>query len=151
MGMDLVSEMGNYFRFSQVGWRKVLALADLYGWKPTGTVKPISRKTWDSNYITNSGQLVTNADAMALSNALQQALDDIPDRLDIVKMVELDPSNYPPYMAVMETIEAEMGEKVTSIKGHDPNLTPFEFFSGDYKQGLIDFIEFCQYGGFRIW
>jgi hypothetical protein len=152
MGMDLMGETtGGYFRFSTVGWRKVLTLAKLYGWQPVGTEKPKLRPIWDSNYITNSGQLVTQADALALSVALQWALDDVPDQLDIVKMVELNTDNYPLYKAAMEAIEAETGEKCVSVKGYDPNLTPFEFFGGDDKHRLIEFIRFCQHGGFRIW
>lgn len=151
MGMDLVSEAtGGYFRFSLVGWRKILALAKLYGWQPTGTQKPKLRPIWDSNYVTNSGQLVTQADAIALSIALQWALDDVPDQLDIAKMVELDLDDHP-YGAVMAAIEAETGEKGFSLKGYDPNLTPFEFFGGNDKHKLVEFIEFCQHGGFRIW
>lgn len=150
MGMDLISETGAGFRFSLVGWRKLLTLAKLYGWQSVGTERPALRTTWDNNYVTNSGQLVIEADALALSIALQGALSDVPDHLDIPKMIELAPGDHP-YGPVIEAMEAETGEKATSIMGYNPDLTPFEFFGGDDKEILIEFIEFCQHGGFRIW
>lgn len=149
MGMDLISEKGGYFRFSLVGWHNVLDLAFLYGWWPMGTEKPMLRTTWDSNYFTNSGQLVTRVDALMLSNALRKALDDVPDCLDVPKMIELAPGDHP-YGPVIEAMKEEWGEEVTGVMGYNPALTPFEFFSGDDKEILVEFIGFCQHGAFRI-
>lgn len=38
MGYDLFSNSGDEFRWTQLLWGRVLALADKYGWKSKGTV-----------------------------------------------------------------------------------------------------------------
>src|SRR5215212_473280 len=93
MGMD-IHGAGGYERFSSTAWSKMLMLAYNYGWKPQGT-EPLlwydengeldkqrspDPDEWDpSNYGTNDHQLVTEADAANIADALQRALNDIPD------------------------------------------------------------------------
>jgi hypothetical protein len=98
-----------------------------YGWQPMGTRAPSmtelhgwSTEDWDGTYLTNDGQIVITEDAFSLAAALEKALDDIPD-------FNLDDDAL------------------------DPNkINPFEYFAGDEKHQLIDFIKFCRLGSFLI-
>jgi hypothetical protein len=69
-------------------WRCLLNLGMMYGWEPAGTQAPdpdlcyegIGPAHWDeSDYCSNTGQLVTDEDANALADALERALPDIPE------------------------------------------------------------------------
>ena len=114
-------------KFSKQSWVRVLSLGMFYGWQPIGTRVPsmteihgFHTEYWDGTYLTNDGQIVVRADALALGRALAKSLDDIPDfNLDI----------YVPDLN---------------------RVTPFEFFAGDEKQQLADFIKFCNLGSFLI-
>jgi hypothetical protein len=114
-------------KFSRESWVKVLSLALFYGWQPMGTRVPsmteihgFHTEYWDGSYLTNDGQIVVRADALALGRALERSLDDIPDfNLDV----------YPPDL-----------DKVTL----------FAYFAGDEKQQLVEFIKFCKLGSFLI-
>ena len=114
-------------KFSKQSWVRVLSLGMFYGWQPIGTRVPsmteihgFHTEYWDGTYLTNDGQIVVRADALALGRALAKSLDDIPDfNLDI----------YVPDLN---------------------RVTPFEFFAGDEKQQLADFIKFCRLGSFLI-
>lgn len=127
MGVDLYNVHGDYYRFSSVAWTHVLALAEQYGWKPTGTRRgnpQVPEGDWDGNYTSNSGQLVTEADARALADALERALPDIPGRAD--------------------TREAVVPGASTIT------LHPLEFFRSAGKAKVTGFIDYCRKGGFRI-
>lgn len=114
-------------KFSAESWTKVLSLALFYGWRPMGTRVPsitelhgLISDDWDGSYLTNDGQIVVAEDALRLGIALQKSLDDIPD---------------------------------FNLDAYSPDLskiTPFEYFAGDEKQQLADFIKFCRLGSFLI-
>src|SRR5215204_7497515 len=159
MGMDL-SGAGGIQRFSSTSWCKVLKLAYGYGWKPQGTepaqwydengelVKQISPDPdeWDgNNYFSSDFQLVTEEDAANIADALQQALDDIPDFDTDEKRVEYGPGELP-----TSPIERSFVEQGLVIEGPNASLSPVEDFSGEAKQEVRDFIRFCQAGEFRI-
>lgn len=114
-------------KFSRESWVRVLSLGLFYGWQPMGTRVPsmteihgFHAEYWDGSYLTNDGQIVVSADARALGRALERSLDDIPD------------FNLDLYVADLNKI------------------TPFEYFAGDEKQQLVDFIKFCRLGSFLI-
>ena len=114
-------------KFSRESWVKVLSLGLFYGWQPIGTRVPsmteihgFNAEYWDGSYLTNDGQIVVSADALALGRALERSLDDIPDFNLDVYAVDLD------------------------------KITPFEYFAGGEKQQLVDFIKFCRLGSFLI-
>jgi len=114
-------------KFSRESWVKVLSLGLFYGWQPIGTRVPSMTKIhgfnaeyWDGSYLTNDGQIVVSADALALGRALERSLDDIPDFNLDVYAVDRD------------------------------KITPFEYFAGSEKQQLVDFIKFCRLGSFLI-
>jgi hypothetical protein len=84
MGFDLVSHTdGSYFRWNLIDWPKVLELGRMFGWRPAGTIRYAEDGSpdpgWDGGYVTNDLQVVSAEDAAALADALERALDDIPD------------------------------------------------------------------------
>src|SRR6266498_545654 len=112
-------------KFSSETWAKVLSLAMFYGWKPMGTYPPsitelhgLNSEDWDGTYLTNDGQIITTEDALSLAIALEKSLDDIPD---------FNLEDYPLDLS---------------------KINPFEYFAGDEKRQLIDFIKFCRLGSF---
>ena len=149
MGMDLRGAGGTE-RFSVTSWCKVLQLAHEYGWQPIGTQAPSftldngtieTIEDWNGTYLSNNYQRVLDEDAASIAKALQRALNDIPDFDTDQKWVKLSPTN--PY-------ERMMAEQGWEMSGPDPSLTPVEFFSGEAKQHVKDFIVYCQAGGFCI-
>lgn len=114
-------------KFSKQTWSRILSLGMFYGWQPMGTRVPSMTEIhgfeveyWDGSYLTNDGQIVVAADARSLGRALQKALDDIPD-------FNLD------------------------VSRRDANrINPFEYFAGDRKTQLTDFVKFCSLGSFLI-
>jgi hypothetical protein len=114
-------------KFSKESWVKILSLGLFYGWQPIGTRVPsmteihgFHAEYWDGTYLTNDGQIVVTADAHALGRALEKSLDDIPDFNLDLYPLDLD------------------------------KMTPFEYFAGDEKSQLVDFIKFCRLGSFLI-
>ena len=114
-------------KFSKESWIRILSLAMFYGWQPMGTRVPsitelhgLNFEDWDGTYLTNDGQIVVLEDALRLGMALEKSLDDIPD---------FNLEVYPPDLS---------------------KVTPFEYFAGDEKQQLADFIKFCRLGSFII-
>ena len=160
MGMDLRGAGGAEW-FSVTSWRKVLELAHEYGWKPAGTepcrwydaetgeldeqMSP-DPDEWDGTYFSNDLQYVTDEDAANIADALERALDDIPDFDTAEKWVELTPSNTPPSYP----LERAMVEQGLEVFGPNLSLTSVEFFSGEAKQKVKDFISYCRAGGFCI-
>jgi hypothetical protein len=114
-------------KFNKESWTKVLSLGLFYRWQPRGTRVPSMTEIhgfhdeyWDGTYLTNDGQIVIAEDALSLAIALEKSLDDIPD---------FNLNFYP----------------------LDINkITPFEYFAGDGKRQLTDFIRFCRLGSFLI-
>jgi hypothetical protein len=114
-------------KFSSESWTKLLSLGLFYGWQPMGTRVPsmteihgFHTEAWDGTYLTNDGQIVVTEDALALGIALEKSLDDIPDFN--LEMYPLDLNK----------------------------INPFEYFAGDEKRHLADFIKFCRLGSFLI-
>ena len=114
-------------KFSRESWTKLLSLALFYGWQPMGTRVPSMTEVhgfeieyWDGTYLTNDGQIVVAEDALSLGMALEKSLDDIPDFNLDEYLLDLD------------------------------RITPFEYFAGEGKHQLTDFIKFCRLGSFLI-
>ena len=86
MSLELCNEATTLTRkYSREFWEKALDLARFYGWKPLGTRPPLTHDfrllnaDWPGTYLTNDGQTVLREDALALAQALERAMDDIPD------------------------------------------------------------------------
>ena len=142
--------------FSKQFWAKALELARLYGWQPLGT-RPTPGidfsnlgADWLGTYLTNDGQIVTAEDAYALAAALERSLDDIPDTgierdWDFSVWLETDlPEWFSP--TERKLIEEELQDGLLDIMG----TPPLEFFAGDEKPHLVQFIRFCRLGSFKI-
>ena len=157
MSYELISRSTVLCRtFSRQFWAKALELAGLYGWKPTGT-RPPSRidfyeigAEWDGGYLTNDGQMVKAEDARALAVALERSLDDIPNEnlpLDWMSMFRQE-NDLPEWLSPeeRELIEEELQDGLLDIMG----VHPIEYFAGDEKRHLKEFIRFCRLGSFEI-
>lgn len=114
-------------KFNKETWVKLLRLGLFYGWQPMGTRVPSMTEIhgfhdeyWDGTYLTNDGQIVVAEDALSLAIALEKSLDDIPD-------------------FNLEYYPLDLNK-----------INPFEYFAGDGKNQLVDFIKFCKLGSFLI-
>jgi hypothetical protein len=143
-------------KFSKQFWAKALELARLCGWQPMGT-RPTPQydfcklnADWHGSYFTNDGQVVKAEDALSLAAALERSLDDISDvnvEIDWNSQFELE-DELPEWLSPEERAMIEEGlyDGMLDIMG----LHPFEFFTGDEKRHLIQFIRFCRLGSFEI-
>ena len=157
MSYELISQSTILCRtFSRQFWAKTLELAQLYGWKPLGTRPPLHidfyelHAEWDGRYLTNDGQTVKAEDARLLAAALERSLDDIPNEnlpTNWNAMVPLE-DDFPEWLSPEERefIEEELQDGLLDIMG----MSPFEYFAGDEKQHLKEFIRFCRLGSFEI-
>jgi hypothetical protein len=157
MSYDLVNpSIALCRKFSRQFWVKALELARLYGWQPLGT-RPMPGvdfsklgTDWLGVYLTNDGQVVSAEDAYALAAALERSLDNIPDAeidtdWDFCLWLEDDlPEWFSP--AERELIEEELQDGLLDIKVQHP----LDFFAGDEKYYLVQFIRFCRLGSFEI-
>lgn len=157
MSYELFSQSTELCRkFSRQSWAKALELARVYGWKPMGTRPPSIydfhglNADWDGTYWTNDGQIVKTEDALALAQALLKSLDDIPD-----VNIEMDwntqawfEEDLPEWLSPSEKaiIEEGLKDDLLDIMG----THPFEYFAGDQKRHLTEFIRFCRLGSFVI-
>ena len=131
---------------SRETWSRMLSLARFYGWQPMGTLPPQTHNlrkpayenggnsTWDGTYLRNEGQIVRAEDALLLARALELSLDDVPD-----VNPERDGAStdfLPEWLSPAE--KSSLG------------ILPFEYFAGDGKQNLAEFIRFCTLGEFLI-
>ena len=147
-------------KFSGEAWVKVLNLAVSYGWQPMGTrlssVIESYRfdieewENWDGTYLTNDGQTIIARDALALAAAVERALDDIPDfKIEIQRLTETQKEErlHGPLSPVERAIlEAGLEDHLRGLM----EIHPFEYFAGDEKLHLADFIRFCRLGSFTI-
>jgi len=144
MGMSLCGKEGD-IHFNIFTWNRILKLAYWYGWKPKGTEAPdwegiygtpihpdYKHPDWEGTYFSNEGQFVTDRDANSIAAALEQALDNIPDH-DAMEDKEI-------YICDISGFDMQAAQ----------DASPIEYFSGQGKTGVRDFIEFSRTGGFCI-
>jgi hypothetical protein len=157
MSYELVNHSTEVCRtFSRQFWAKALELAGLYGWQSKGTRPPPQvdfyelNTDWLGTYLTNDGQVVKAEDAYLLAAALEKSLDHIPEanikiKWDSQLWVEDD---LPEWLTPeeREMIEEELQDGLLDMIG----VNPLEFFAGDEKQHLREFIRFCRLGSFEI-
>lgn len=179
MGYDLTSlNGGEYFRFSIHSWKHVLALAEHGGWKPLGTQK-LNYDDWQGTYRSNDGQIVTSVDALGIANGIEAILDDIPDHRtapnEVVyasaEVVAANPDfkQHQIKMYKGRSSSDEAGEITCLFNEEWERGTPaptilivsrellgeydensLDYFSGNGKNKLREFIEFCRLGAFEI-
>ncbi|HEU0296125.1 MAG TPA: hypothetical protein VFR47_25545 [Anaerolineales bacterium] len=143
---------------SKETWSRILSLARFYGWQPMGTLPPFihnlrkpsytdgANGVWDGTYLRNEGQVVRTEDALALAGALQASLDDIPDVNPDRELTMED--DLPEWFSPAE--KAIIRDGLEEHKETPLGILPFEYFAGDGKQNLLDFIRFCMLGEFVI-
>ena len=143
---------------SKESWYRILSLARFYGWQPLGTLPPSIhnlrkpalgsgiQKRWDGNYLRNEGQAVREEDAFALAVALQMSMDDIPD-VNPERGTDAE-DDLPDWLSPAEKAMIRNG-----LEDHEEislGILPFEYFAGDGKENLAEFIRFCTLGEFVI-
>jgi hypothetical protein len=88
-GISIYADCGE-FGMPTRDWRRILWLAEVYGWKPRGTTPPNEYaidagiwkgkpEDWDGSYFPALGQEIVEADAEELALSIERALPDIPD------------------------------------------------------------------------
>lgn len=159
------------FEFDLPDWHFLIELAERNGWRPAGTVfqgiapelvilefggrdAEGAEEDWDRalreecflrDYFSNSGQMVLPDDANNLGKALQRALPDLPvhDALGSKRREDALP------LRVAQWLEMLPDQKLTP--DNRVLVTAFEWFSGQSKQGVSAFGQFCRRGtGFYI-
>ncbi len=98
---------------------------------------------WYGGYVANAGQWVSAADARAWADALENALDDVPNHDARI----LKPQAYPMPIAVARLFRDLTGGGLPDPGQH---INALEWFSGTRKQELRDFIAYCRRGGFAV-
>jgi hypothetical protein len=157
MSFELVNQSTVICRtFSKQFWAKALELAISYGWQPMGTQPPSHLDfyqlgvDWHGTYLTNDGQIVKAEDAVSLACALEKSLNDISDtNIKIDWNAELSAEEeLPEWLSSeeREMIEEELQNGLLDMI----SVHPFEYFAGDEKRHLKDFIRFCRLGSFEI-
>ena len=157
MSFELVNQSTEISRtFSRQCWTKALELARLYGWRPMGTLPPSIcdfyklEADWSGTYLTNDGQTVKAEDAYSLAAALERSLKDISpvnNTIDWSSTFWLE-DDLPEWLSPDEraAIEEELEDGLLDILG----THPLEFFAGDEKRQLANFVRFCRLGSFEI-
>jgi hypothetical protein len=67
------------FDMSNRAWATALAIAEVYGWEPLGTVfdgEEYGLDGWSGTYMLNNYQTVTSEDAINLASALSKSVAD---------------------------------------------------------------------------
>ncbi len=150
MTMDLTGPGGN-LNFNHTSWRLLLDLAYDYGWRPTGTVPPDIDNSVECRgyYDSNCGWKVPYEDAIGIAEALEKSLEDLPNR-DVMprtdkQVIGIPKSNeIPLIMPDLKVIKELRIDIETSV-------TAREYFSGERKKGVLEFIAFCREGSFYLW
>lgn len=126
--------------FSILAWRKLLELAQQYGWRPEGggLVDP---QAADGDW-SPGGQLVAADIAAELAESLSIALFDIPAyEVTLIKRRPLVGA------ARLSVPASASGAQMWSP---DPDSEPVEFFSGRLRQQIAAVIALARAGDFRI-
>jgi len=176
MSIDLCREQG-HMGFNIWNWSKILTLAQQYGWQPMGTKTPESipelgiewkEGEWekDPNYVTNDRQGVTSEDAANIAAALERALADIPDHdaYQDKRVVNQGPTDTAsPFERFSDKICTALIRGLPAMEirifrddravGWNTVMAhnTLEWFSGQGKEKVQEFIAFCKTGGFTIW
>jgi hypothetical protein len=140
------------FYFNNRHWRHILLLAHRYGWRPAGTELDLyltkiegmmeqdrhPDEDWDGTYFSNDLQWVTDEDAANIAQALERALEDIPDEDTVGEL------------AASQSPDLEDAELIERYPGLEEYIVPPHLFGDEYRQYVREFIAFCRVSGFRI-
>lgn len=145
MGFDLYRDnpslegeepVNDYYRFSIWGFPPVRFLAEANGWIPMGTTVITNEgNEFECGYDTNDGQIVCAEDAKNWANALELAIDTIPEEPIHEEMRRIDTQDFK--------------QERKDIWSGCPTACA-NYFAGD-RQYILDFIEYLRRGAFKIW
>lgn len=149
MGRTLIGAQGS-MKFTDMQYGLAMKLVYDMGWKPLGTLAPESyeredgpvdelgqRLKWPAmNYFANAGQRVSDADALALAEKLEDVMLDVPSH---------DATMHKVHQVI---ILPPLGEMRILKPGSKVNV--LEFFSGRNKAVLAKYAAFARQGGFKI-
>jgi len=145
MGYSLQSK-NKHFSTNMLTFPRLLHLAYLFGWHPSGTKPPtydhggyvvIDNSDWDGDYFGNSFQTVTGEDAKEIAVSLQKALQYIPDTYEEETLKKLvDKDCFPGRQEFDQMTEEEKDQFLSSFIG--------------LENYLKKFIDFCEDGAFCI-
>jgi hypothetical protein len=132
---------------SNLQWGLLVKLAYDRGWRPMGVRPPEdwnatgddgqTKRWYFMDYFSTKRQQVVPADASAMAHAIESALPDIPEH---------DALSH----KVVQEIQLPDMEQPLRMLQPGVQVNAFEFFSGQTRPVLIDFIAFAQRGGFTI-
>lgn len=143
---------GGEFALPPGGWSRLLSIARVYGWEPAGTRPPEddgdelalwkgAPSDWDGRYWPGYGQVVAAKDALDLAAALKRAWPDLPAHGTFEKKIR----------------KVKPGEVYIQNPEVTLQTTPFELYSGDWRQELgmlaahITRYHCLECAEFRIW
>ncbi len=99
---------------------------------------------WGGGYESNYHQRVTDEDAASLAAAFERALPELRDyNVTENKLRPIRALEQHPFKALPDVMDIQ-------YFGPAPDADPIEWFSGDNKQKIVEFIAFCKAGGFTI-
>lgn len=134
MTYDLTWQDGTFRSLAYTLWVSLLHLASLNGWEPAGTEAPCEWEAkWGGDYMGNAGQRVTLADARSLADALESALPDVPTHDAMVDKV----------------VEFKLPDG-NVFRGLKEAAGPYELWSGELRESLIEIISLCRQSGFTV-
>ena len=135
------------FTLNHKGWGLLLMMAWDHGWRPLGTRPPdhwrhVNREAlpefWPkADYVTGKGQRILAEDAAAFADALERALDDLPNH-DPLSDKEVARLNIPAF-PTMRVVRSEVPTSAVEV------------FGGENKDGFRRLIEFCRGGELAVW
>lgn len=126
--------------FSTLAWRKLLELAQQYGWQPEGGGL-IDPQAADGGWVPGGQQVAADV-AAELAESLSVALFDIPAyEVTLIKRRPLAGS------ASLAALASASGAQMWSP---DPESEPIEFFSGRLRQQIAAVIALARAGSFWI-
>ncbi len=129
MGVSMSGPGGDFY-LNWRGWGLMVELATSHGWELPPDVEREEGPDGQMGFWLDDLHRLTDAEAAALATALEQSLDDIPDH-EVLRD---------------KGFGAERGVPSHRIG----EVSAVEWFSGDNKRMVQQFITFCKAGGFTI-
>jgi hypothetical protein len=133
--------------FNNRTYGMLMKLAFDGGWRPIGCLEPEgwtgldaegkSVKFFSMDYFGGRGQRVQEQDALAIAQALETAMDDIP---------QFDALGF----KVQSEIRLPGQDQTIRQLRPGAKVNPFEFFSGRGREAVLAFAEFCREGAYSI-